>query len=122
MTMIRDWFNPIYSSVPRDIRLSGTLPTVLYATMNPGSWAKFPYYGVCTFVFMWIWFWNYNTWGVIKYENETVENDKWWWMMRTTLWALTTHWILLFVVYLVLMGLIKLTSIDFKGATSGIKI
>jgi hypothetical protein len=115
--MIRDWFNPIYSVVPRDVRISGgVLGMSLYAAINPMSWIKSPYFGVFTFIVMWWWFWSNNTWNVVRYQNESWEHDKWWWILRTSLWATFTHWMLLFLIYLGVLGFIKLSSIKIGAA------
>ena len=112
--MLRSWLKPIFETVPRDIRLSGMFPMALYAAINPMSTFKSPYYGIVTFAIVWLWFWHNNVWGTIRNQGETWEDNKWAWILRTTIWAFFTQWMLLFVVYVLVLLLVKVSVFRFR--------
>ena len=112
MPMIRSWVNPIFNSVPRDVRYSGVLPMSLYAAINPLSWVKSPYFGLITYFIVWWWFWNNNMWNTVRQEDETYEDDKWWWILRTSLWSFFLNPVLLFFVYMLVLIFVKITAMS----------
>lgn len=117
MPMIRAWVNPIFNSVPRDIRYQGMIPMSIYAAINPASWMKSPYFGVVTYLIVWWWFWNNNMWNTVRYVGETWEDDKLWWLLRTSLWSFFLNPILLFFVYLCVLMFVRITSMQIRLMT-----
>jgi len=110
MPMLRAWLNPIFSTVPRNVRLNqGPLWMAFYAAINPMSMFKSPFYGLFSYFVVWWFFWNNNVWGVVRNEGETWEHDKWWWILRASLWAFFLNWLPLFFIYLIVLGLVKLS-------------
>lgn len=110
--MIRAWVNPIFTSVPKDVRYSGMFPMSLYAAINPLSWIKSPYFGIITYAILWWWLWNRNMWNIVKYKGETCENDKMYWILRASMWAFFFNPIMLFFVYLTVLTFVKITSLN----------
>ena len=118
MPMIRAWVNPIFNSVPRDVRFAGMFPMSLFAAINPASWIKSPYFGLFTFGIVWWWFWNKNMWNTVRYADETWENDKLSWFLRTTIWSFFLNPVLLFFVYVLVLLFVKITSLNVGGGGS----
>ena len=112
--MLRSWLNPIFSTVPREIRLSGMFPMALYAAINPMSIVKSPYYGIFTFMIMWWVFYQRNPWNVIKNPGDTWQNDKWYWFIKAAMWSFFTQWMLLFVVYVLVLMLVKISVMPLR--------
>lgn len=110
--MIRAWVNPIFNSVPRDVRLNGMIPMSIFSAINPASWIKPPYYGIITFFVVWWWVWNKNTWNTIRYEGETWATDRWFWILRASLWSFFLNPLLLFVVYMLVLTFVRITSMQ----------
>lgn len=107
MPMLRAWLYPMFSSVPKHTRLSGAFPMAFYAAINPISWFKSPYLGIVTFIVTWWFLWNMNLWGLVRYEGETYDEYGWWWILRSMLYTFFLNWIPLFVVYLIVLALVK---------------
>lgn len=112
--MIRAWVNPIFNTVPREIRYSGMLPMIFYAAINPSSWIKPPYYGLMTFIVVWWWVWKNNLWNTIRYEGETWDRDKYFWLLRTSLWSFFLNPIVVGVVYALILIFVWLTSMQLR--------
>jgi hypothetical protein len=87
----------------------------IYAALNPSSWFMSPYFGALTLVIMWFWFWNSNIWNVVRYNNETWEQDKFWWILRTTSWAIILNPVMLFFVYMSVLIFVKVASIKISN-------
>ncbi len=109
MSMYRSWLYPIFSSVPTTTRLSGALPMAFYAAVNPMSWFKPPYIGVVVYVTLWWMLWNLNVWGVVRFEGEDPDEYWWWWVVRTSFYSIFLTWIPLTLVYLFILGVIKIS-------------
>lgn len=107
--MYRSWLNPMFSSVPKSTRLSGALPMAFYAAINPLSWVKSPYLGIFTFVVTWWVLWNLNVWGLVRFRGETSEDYWWWWVLRSSLYAFFLNFIPLFLLYLAILIVIKIS-------------
>lgn len=117
MPMIRALVNPIFNSVSRDVRYRGIFPMSLYAAINPSSWIKSPYFGIVTYLIIWFWFWNNNKWNTVRYVNEKWDNDKWWWIIRTSIWSFILNPVLLFFVYAIVLFFVKFSSMQMSILT-----
>ena len=116
MPLLRAWLFPIFTTVPTDVRMAGMLPMSALAAVNPLSWLKAPYYGIVTYMIVWWWLWNFNTWGLIKDEDETFSDNWISWFVRTSFWSFLFNPFLLFVVYLCVLILVRIAAIDISGA------
>ena len=107
--MYRTWLYPMFSSVPKSTRMAGALPMAFYAAINPISWFKSPYIGVITFATVWWILWNLNVWGIVRFEGEESEDYFWWWILRSLLYTFFLTWIPLFVVYAIILAIVKIS-------------
>lgn len=107
--MYRTWLHPIFTSVPNYVRQSGALPMSFYAAINAMSWVKTPYIGMITYIVVWWVLWNTNAWELVRLEGE--EPDKYWvlWIIRTSLYSLVLNLIPVFLSYLAILILIKIS-------------
>lgn len=118
MPLLRAWLFPIFTTVPTDIRMSGMIPMSALAAINPMSWLKPPFYGIVTYMIVWWWLWNSNHWELIKKSEETFSQNWFVWFLRTSFWSFLFNPFLLFIVYMAILAVVRLSAIDFGAFLS----